>query len=66
MEQMDIIQRKQEQLQQWYSSITGYVKNSAGKTATCSATIYYDKTAPTCTWNKANTTWIKSYSPIRG
>ena len=47
-------------------TITGYVKNSAGKTATCSATIYYDKTAPTCTWNKANTTWIKSYSPIRG
>ena len=41
-------------------TITGYVKNSAGKTATCSTTIYYDKTAPTCIWNKENTKWTKN------
>ncbi len=36
---------------------TGYAKNSAGTQATCSVTINYDSTAPTCTHNSQTTTW---------
>ena len=47
--------------------IVGYVKNSAGKTATCTKTIKYDKTAPTCTHNSENTTWTnKDFRVYKG
>ncbi len=38
-------------------SFTGYAKNAAGVQATCSLTIKYDSTAPTCTHNSETTTW---------
>ncbi len=38
-------------------SFTGYAKNAAGTQATCSVTINYDSTAPTCTHNSQTTTW---------
>ena len=38
-------------------NFTGYAKNAAGVEATCSLTIKYDSTAPTCTHNKQRTTW---------
>lgn len=38
-------------------TFTGYAKNAAGVEATCSLTIKYDSTAPTCTHNKQRTTW---------
>lgn len=47
--------------------IVGYVKNRAGQTATCTTTIKYDKTAPTCTHNKENTTWTnKNFRVYKG
>lgn len=38
-------------------TFTGYAKNAAGVQATCSLTINYDSTAPTCTHNSETTTW---------
>ena len=38
-------------------TFTGYAKNAAGVEATCSLTIKYDSTAPTCTHNTERTTW---------
>lgn len=41
-------------------TFTGYAKNAAGTQATCSLTIKYDSTAPTCTHNGQTTTWHNS------
>ena len=38
-------------------TFTGYAKNAAGAQSTCSVTINYDSTAPTCTHNSETTTW---------
>lgn len=47
------------------TTVYGYVKNGAGKTAKCTATIQKDSTPPTCSYSGESTTWTKNNRTIK-